>query len=70
MVESLKKIVQDKIIICENFEDKERLELISRILEDENCFKIMKTETAYKLLCDIGYTLEEAKDVYNKIMFI
>ena len=69
MVELLRNIVDDKITNCDDFEEKERLIIIGRILEDSNCFKMMKTETAYKLLCDIGYSLEEAKSIYNEIIF-
>ena len=69
MVESLRKVVKERILTCDNFEEKERLEFIYKILEDVNCFNIMKTETAYKLLNDIGYSLEEAKKIYNDIMF-
>ena len=69
MVESLRIIVNEKIKLCKDFEKKERLQIIGKILEDENCFNIMKSETAYKLLNDIGYSEEEVKAIYNKIIF-
>lgn len=69
MVESLRVVVNEKIKLCEDFEKKERLQIIGKILEDENCFNIMKSETAYKLLNDIGYSEEEVKAIYNKIIF-
>lgn len=69
MVESLRNIIKDKIDNCVNNEEKERLMIIDRILIDDDCFSKMKTDTAYKLLIDIGYTIEEAKDIYNLIIF-
>ncbi len=68
MVETLRKLVEEKIDICENPEDRERLLVISKILLDDNCFKMMKTETAYKLLSDIGYSIEEVKKIYLDLM--
>lgn len=68
MVETLRKLVEEKINICENPEDRERLLVISKILLDDNCFKMMKTETAYKLLSDIGYSIEEVKKIYLDLM--
>lgn len=68
MVETLRKLVEEKIDICENPEDRERLLVISKILLDDNCFKMMKTETAYKLLSDIGYSTEEVKKIYLDLM--
>ena len=68
MVETLRKLVEKKIDICENPEDRERLLVISKILLDDNCFKMMKTETAYKLLSDIGYSIEEVKKIYLDLM--
>ena len=68
MVETLRKLVEEKINICENQEDRERLLVISKILLDNNCFKMMKTETAYKLLSDIGYSIEEVKKIYLDLM--
>ena len=68
MVETLRKLVEEKIDICENPEDRERLLVISKILLDDNCFKMMKTETAYKLLSDIGYSIEEVKKIYLNLM--
>lgn len=69
MYETLKKVVNEKMAVCDNYEDMERYQIIAKILEDNNCFKIMKTETAYKLLSDLGYSMEEVKKIYNDIIF-
>lgn len=69
MYETLKKVVNDKIVNCDNYGEMERFQIIKKILDDNNCFKIMKTQTAYKLLNDLGYSMEETKKIYNDIIF-
>ena len=64
MIEKLKEISYLNIQ-----KDKEKYELIIKILNDPDCFKIMKIETAYSILSDLGFKSEEIKEVYNEIMF-
>ena len=58
MHETLKMLSELKLNTCINQEDKERYQLINNILQDQNCFKKMKTETAYNLLTDLDFTKE------------
>lgn len=69
MQEALKALSKLKMNTCENQQDKDRYQLINNILNDKNCFKNMKTETAYKLLSDLDFTKEEVKKIYNEIIF-
>ncbi len=47
-------------------EDKEKYELISNILSDDNCFLKMDIETAYSILKDLG--IEDIEKTYIKLM--
>lgn len=69
MYESIKKISKLKLENCINLKEKERFELINKILQDKNCFKKMKTETAYEILYDLGFEELEIKKIYNEIIF-
>lgn len=69
MHETLKMLSELKLNTCINQEDKERYQLINNILQDQNCFKKMKTETAYNLLTDLDFTKEEVKKIYNELIF-
>ena len=41
----------------------------SKTSEDKECFKKMKTETAYKLLNDLDFKESEVKKIYNELIF-
>ena len=69
MQENLKKLSELHLSKCTDKREKERYLLINKILQDNECFKKMKTETAYKLLNDLGFKLHELKKVYNELIF-
>ena len=46
--------------------DKNKYELISDILSDDNCFENMDMETAYSILNDLG--IENINEVYIELM--
>lgn len=69
MQEKIKQVAKLKLENCKNSSEKEKYEIIYRILQDDNCFLMMKTETAYKLLSDLGFNKKEIKKMYNEIIF-
>lgn len=69
MYQKIKKISELKLKNSKTTEDKDRYYLINKILEDEECFKKMKTETAYKLLSDLEFKESEVKKIYNELLF-
>lgn len=69
MIEKLRKINKAKLENMTNSEEEEKFQIIDKILADETCFKKMKTETAYKLLNDLGFELSEIKTIYNELIF-
>ena len=69
MYEKIKKISELKLKKSKTIEEKDRYHLINKILQDEECFKKMKTETAYKLLSDLDFKESEIKKIYNELIF-
>ena len=69
MYQKIKKISELKLKNSKTSEDKDRYYLISKILEDKECFKKIKTETAYKLLNDLDFKESEVKKIYNELIF-
>lgn len=69
MQEKIRQVAKLKLENCKNSSEKEKCEIIYKILEDNNCFNIMKTKTAYKLLSDLGFKENEIKKMYNEIIF-
>ena len=69
MYQKIKKISELKLKNSKTTEDEDRYYLISKILEDKECFKKMKTETAYKLLNDLDFKESEVKKIYNELIF-
>lgn len=49
--------------------DKDKYELISQILQDDDCFKKMNIKVSYSILSDLGFKEDEIKQVYNEIIF-
>lgn len=48
-------------------EDKEKYTLIKNILEEPEWFSKIDADTCISILIDLGYSLEEAKEVYMKL---
>ena len=69
MQETLKEIARLKLENCKKNKEKERYEIILKILQNPNCFKKMKTENAYKLLQDLDFEENEIKKIYNSLIF-
>ena len=69
MYQKIKKISELKLKNSKTPEEKDRYYLINKILEDEECFKKMKTETAYKVLNDLDFKEYEVKKIYNELIF-
>lgn len=69
MYQKIKKISELKLKNSKTTEEKDRYYLINKILEDKECFKKMKTETAYKLLNDLDFKESEVKKIYNELLF-
>lgn len=69
MIEKLRKVSKIKLNSSNDINDMDKYEIICRILQDDDCFKKMKTETAYKLLEDLGFELSDVKRIYNDIIF-
>ena len=64
MIEKLRELA--RLNISKN---KNKYELILKILDDENCFKKMNIKTSYSILSDLGFKGDELKNAYNKTMF-
>lgn len=69
MLEQLRKVAQLKISQANNLEEKQKYEIIEKILAENDCFQKMQTEIAYNLLLDLGFSNEEVKKIYNEIIF-
>ena len=69
MYQKIKKISELKLKKSKTIEEKDRYCLINKILQDEECFKKMKTSTAYKLLSDLDFKESEIKKIYNELIF-
>ena len=69
MQEKIRKISELKLKNSQTTEEKDRYHIINKILEDKECFKKMKTETAYKLLNDLDFKESEIKQIYNELIF-
>lgn len=69
MYKKIKKISELKLKKSKTIEEKDRYCLINKILEDKECFKKMKTSTAYKLLSDLDFKESEIKKIYNELIF-
>lgn len=69
MQDTLKEIAKLKLENSTTSSEKERYEIINKILQDTDCFKKMKTETAYKLLNDLDFNEKEVKQIYNELIF-
>ena len=44
-----------------------KLKLIERMLEVPDCFKHMSIDVAISVLIDLGYTKDEAKNIYMEL---
>jgi len=69
MYQKIKKISELKLKKSKTNEERDRYYLINKILQDEECFKKMKTEIAYKLLSDLDFKESEIKKIYNELIF-
>lgn len=70
MIEKLKNIAEIKLNNKNNtIEEKTKYELISKILNDEDCFQKMDIKTAYKLLEDLEFNSSEIRKIYNELFF-
>ncbi len=67
--EILKRYAQKMYDNSSSEEDKFKYELILNILDDDDCFKKMKTETALKILKDLQLEDDEVNKIYNSIIF-
>lgn len=67
MYKKIKKIAELKLSKNTNLAEKEKYLIINKILEDEECFQKMKTETAYNLLYDLGFSKNEIQKIYNEL---
>lgn len=69
MQSKLQTIVSKLLQLKELSEDKrKRFEIIQRLLEDEQCFFKIDTDTAYSILNDLGFSFEEATDIYKELI--
>ena len=59
-----KMLLQDENIDKNNIK---KLKLIERMLEVPDCFKHMSIDVAISVLIDLGYTKDEAKNIYIKL---
>lgn len=59
-------MLEELKIRCNNLmpRDQEKYSTIKQILENENCFFEMDTNTAVNILLDLGLDLEKAKKTY------
>lgn len=69
MYEMIKQVAELKLKNSNTSVEKEKYFIINKILQDKDCFKIMKTETAYKLLNDLEFKQDEIKKIYNQLIF-
>ena len=69
MMDELRNISKEMLNNCVTVEERDKFELINRILQDDKCFQKMKIQTAYKLLSDLGFKTEDIKKIYNDLIF-
>ena len=69
MQEKLKQISKIKLENSKTSKERTKYEIINKILNDDNCFQKMKTQTAYQLLYDLGFKEKEIKEIYNELIF-
>lgn len=62
--------VTNRLLLSENIskEKKQRLELISNILKDDQCFFKIDVDTAYNIIRDLGFSHEETKSIYKELI--
>lgn len=67
----LKDMLDKLRLICDeliNTTEDKKYKLIKDILENDQCFFEMDTNTALSILLDLGFEKEEAKKIYIKIL--
>lgn len=68
----LKKLqeIANKMLLSDNrtIEEKKKLEIIRKILEDEQCFFKMDIDTAYNLIRELGFSHNDALTIYKELI--
>ena len=68
MIEKLRKINEGLLILNKNNEQKEKYELIKKILKDDKCFFKMDMETSYALLRDLEIKEKDLEKIYKELI--
>ena len=70
MIEKLRKINNGLLLLNKNSKEKEKYELIAKILEDDQCFFKIDIETSYAILRDLGVKEENLRSIYQELIDI
>ena len=66
------RIIQDaldkKLLEATTPREKEKLETIKKILEEDTCFFKIDCDTAFSILRDLGFSKEESKEIYKELI--
>lgn len=68
MIQYVRDILDKKIQTSTLSKEKEKLEIIKKILEDDNCFFKMDSGIALSILFDLGLSKEESKKIYKELL--
>ena len=64
------KVIANKLLESNNIDNahKERIKVISEILDEDKCFFKMDIDTAFSLLSDLNFSKEEIKILYEELI--
>ena len=68
MLEKLQQLTKNKISNETNTIKKQKLEIISKIIADDNCFFKMDVDTALSILKDLSFTKNESLEIYKQLL--
>lgn len=69
MLQKIREIT-NKLLLSTNIstERKTQLEIIKKILVDDQCFFKLDATTAYNILLDLGFSKEESISIYKELI--
>lgn len=68
MLEKLQQLTKNKILNEKNTVKKQKLEIISKIIADDNCFFKIDVDTALSILKDLDFTKKESLEIYKQLL--
>lgn len=66
------RIIQDaldkKLLEAPTPREKEKIEIIKKLLEEDACFYKIDSDTALSILRDLGFSKEKSKEIYKELI--